>query len=631
MNSYFSGKIDEMRKREIKRDFFADGIECKLSGIVDFTAKFVQDHQLLKTRLWDLFVNQFVLRTDGSDGGWRGEYWGKMMRGACMTYQYTQDEKLYKTLLSAVKGLVATQDSEGRITTYGKYTEFSGWDMWCRKYVLLGLEHFYSICKDEKFKLELVEVMKKHLDYIIKKVGDGENQIDILQTTTNNNWTWGALNSSSILEPVVKLYNLTEDKKYLDFATYIIKRGGSSWGNVFELALKNEIKPYQYPVKKAYEMMSFFEGVIEYYRVTGDNDCKKAFLNFINAVIDTDVTVIGCSGCTHELFDNSAVKQTEESELVMQETCVTVTLMKTCYQALRLTGDAKYADVIERAYYNAMLSSVNFNKIDKIVYDKMLSEKAIKDLESSKEFLKEIEGFTFDSYAPLKNSRRNRNVGGYKVMENNTAYGCCVCIGSAGTALLPLSAVMYREDGITINHYVPGLYSAYTPKGQKVDISIETEYPYSNTVKLTFVQSEPENYTIALRIPSYSDAQVGFNNRVMSAISNTYFENCNVHEKTTVITIKFDNKVKTTLLNGKVCVTKGAIVYAIDERSQNLDVAVSKDIISAKSTKKKFDCMDSLEVTFANGEKVILTDYAFAGKNWNDNNCKVSVWLEAEK
>ncbi len=627
MSHYFSSKIDEMQKCEIKQDFFADGVRCKLDGIVDFTAKFVQRHQLLNTRLWDLFVNQFVLRMDGQDGGWRGEYWGKMRRGACMTYQYTQDEKLYKELLSAVKGLIATQDEEGRITTYGKYTEFSGWDMWCRKYVLLGLEYFYSICKDEKFKTELVEVMKKHLDYIIKKVGGGEKQIDILQSTTNNKWTWGALNSSTILEPVVKLYNLTEDKKYLDFASYIIKRGGSSWGNVFELALKNEIPPYKYPVKKAYEMMSFFEGVIEYYRVTGDSDCKKAFLNFINAVIDTDVTVIGCSGCTHELFDNSAVKQTEESELVMQETCVTVTLMKICYQALRLTGDAKYADVIERAYYNAMLSSVNFNKNTFLGLEK---GENVKDFEPSREFLKEIEGFTFDSYSPLVNARRNVQVGGFKNMENGTSYGCCVCIGSAGTALLPLSAIMHREDGITINHYISGSYTAFTPKGQKVDIKVETEYPYSDKVKITFVQDEPENYTIALRIPSYSDAQVCIGKTIMTAIANTYFEDCGIHDKITVATVKLNNMVKTRVLNDKVCVSKGAIVYAKDERNCGENIIVTKDIISAKSVKKKFECMDSMEIIFSNGAKLTLTDYAYAGKNWNDDNCKVSVWLDSK-
>jgi DUF1680 family protein len=274
-----------------------------------------------------------------------------------------------------------------------------------------------------------------------------------------------------------------------------------------------------------------------------------------------------------------------------------------------------------------MLSSVNFNKNNFLGLEK---GEGIRDFDPSREFLKEIEGFTFDSYSPLVNARRNVKVGGFKNMENGTSYGCCACIGSAGTALIALSAVMYREDGITVNHYVPGTYFAKTPNGQDVRVKIETDYPYGETVKITLEQPKPENYTIALRIPSYSDAQVGFNNRVMSAISNTYFENCDVHDNNTVITLKFDNKVKATSLNGKVSVSKGAIVYAIDERNQKLDVVVTNNIIGAKSVKKKFDCMDSMEVTFSNGAKVTLTDYAYAGKNWNDTNCKVSVWLKTK-
>ena len=73
MKDYFSGLLRDLRKCETKKDFFVDGIKCELKGVVDFTAKFVQKHQLLKTRLWDLFVNQFVLRVDGNDGGWRGK------------------------------------------------------------------------------------------------------------------------------------------------------------------------------------------------------------------------------------------------------------------------------------------------------------------------------------------------------------------------------------------------------------------------------------------------------------------------------------------------------------------------------------------------------------------------------
>ncbi|MBO5223169.1 MAG: glycoside hydrolase family 127 protein [Clostridia bacterium] len=620
-----------MRKFAQEKDFLFDGILFDADGIVDYTARFVQSHQLLRSDLWELFVRQFSLRVDGQDGGWRGEYWGKMMRGACMTYQYTRSEQLYSVLLSAVKGIMATQDSEGRITTYGKESEFSGWDMWCRKYVLLGLQHFYVICKDEALKKDITEIMKKHLDYIMSKIGEEDGKIDILQSTTNNEWTWGALNSSSILEPVVYMYNLTEEQKYLDFASYIIKRGGSSWGNVFELALEGTIPPYNYPVTKAYEMMSFFEGVVEYYRVTGDKDCKKAFLNFVNAVIDNDVTVIGSCGCTHELFDNSAVKQTEKSDTVMQETCVTVTLMKLCYQALRLTGDAKYASVIEKSYYNALLSSVNFNMSDELGVDE--SGNVLSNYVKSAEFVKKIRGFTFDSYAPLVKAKHNVRIGGYKEMDGGTSYGCCACIGSAGTALFPLSAVMYRDDGFAINHYVSGSFTAKTPQGQDVRVTIETDYPYGDRVRIVAEQSKPESYTVALRVPSYCNAIISDkrsdNTTVkFTAFADTYFENCDVHGTRVEYDIEFDTSLKLNSLNGKVSISKGAIVYAIDERNQNLDVVVTDKAVLAKQTGKQFECKDAVEVTFSNGERVNFVDYAHAGKDFKIKNRGVSVWLD---
>ena len=84
-------------------------------------------------------------------------------------------------------------------------------------------------------------------------------------------------------------------------------------------------------------------------------------IRFANRVLETDVTVIGSAGCTHELFDHSAARQHDPAFAagIMQETCVTVTLMKLCYQLLALTGDPKYADVFERALYNAYLGSLN--------------------------------------------------------------------------------------------------------------------------------------------------------------------------------------------------------------------------------------------------------------------------------
>ena len=299
---FVSGKItNKVYLPRLKTDalFEAAPGSFAYTGEYDRAAKFVESHQSKNKALWKLFVEQFKERVDPQNGGWRGEFWGKMMRGACWIYKYTKDAELYEILKASVIDLIDTQDELGRISSYTVEEEFKYWDMWCRKYVLLGMQYFYDICDDTALKEKIIATLTSHLDYIIDKIGSGEGKLDILESTVHNPYTWGALNSSSILEPVVRFYSLTGEKKYLDFAAYIVSRGGSKWGNIYTLAIEGKLPPYEYPVTKAYESMSFFEGVLEYYRVSGDEDAKRAFINFMAKVVETDLTAIGCSGCTH--------------------------------------------------------------------------------------------------------------------------------------------------------------------------------------------------------------------------------------------------------------------------------------------------------------------------------------------
>ena len=189
--------------------FCENAIQAK--GIMDDAVRFVIDHQLKDRKTWKLYIDVFSSRVDSADERWRGEYFGKQMRGACYAYMYTRDEELYDTLTWAAEELIKTQDSYGRISTYTIDHEFCGWDMWCRKYVLTGLQHYYRICMDEKLKEKILMACCKHLDYITDKIGTGKIEI-----TSTSLW-WGAVNSCTILEPTVELYKMTGCQRYLDF------------------------------------------------------------------------------------------------------------------------------------------------------------------------------------------------------------------------------------------------------------------------------------------------------------------------------------------------------------------------------------------------------------------------------
>lgn len=79
------------------------------------------------------------------------------MRGASLTYLYTQDEDLYSILEDSVRNLLSTQDADGRFSTYSIAREFQGWDIWCRKYILLGLQYFLEICRDKVLSVEILK------------------------------------------------------------------------------------------------------------------------------------------------------------------------------------------------------------------------------------------------------------------------------------------------------------------------------------------------------------------------------------------------------------------------------------------------------------------------------------------
>jgi len=582
----------------------------KFNGIMDMQARFIEENQLFNEDEWFLFIEQFGNSVDDADKGWRGEYLGKMMRGACMTYQYTSNEALYELLYKVAEQMLSRQESSGRFSTYSVECELDGWDMWSRKYVLLGFLHFHEICRDEEMKDRIIVALTRHLDYIIERVGGGEKR-DLSKTSE----CWGGINSASILEPVMRMYNITGKEMYIEFAQYIIDFLLNSNVNIFALALEDKLMPYQYPVTKAYEMMSCFEGLLEYYRVTGEEKWKDAVIKFVDRVKESDITVIGCAGCEHELFNHSAATQTDTDYTgIMQETCVTVTWMKLCNQLLLLTGDAKYADYIELSLYNALHGAIN---------NKKRSENG---------------GFMFDSYSPLTIGKRGRFIGGYKDIAPGKYYGCCAAIGAAGTSLPLLTAFTATQKGVAVNYYEAGRAEI---NGFK--FTVETEYPTCGNVKIVIEKANPDANELLIRIPAFSGTNSKiFVNKTEQPIDicdteSFYVSLCRNWTDGDVIEIEFDMNpriVRPCGVEGKeesknyFAVLYGPLVLARDLQISDAGtkVELSDTLSVSRKISNDFDCLFRADVTV--GDRVMdMVDYGSAGKTWNDSSL-TEAWIK---
>lgn len=616
MKPYMEFSVDKLMPLK-SGDFRFDG------PLMD-TMKFVSHAQLLNSSLWKRFVDQFR-QTPDDDHAWRCEYWGKMMRGGSLVYACTQEEELYDVLVSTVRDLLTTQDEEGRIATYSKEVEFHGWDLWGRKYVLLGLQYFLDICKDMKLRSEIIEAMKRHADYIIIHIGGDEGQTEINLATDH----WGGLNSSSILEPFVKLYNLTKEIRYLEFADYIVSRGGCTEMNIFEMAYEGRLYPYQYTFTKAYEMMSCFEGLLEYYRVTGVEKWRVAVENFARLIAASDITLIGCSGCTHELFDHSAVRQLDVTEEgVIQETCVAVTWMKLCYQLLRLTGDPFYAEHIEQSLYNALMGAVN---IEKVTTSINLIENIV---ENTAEYTGGY-GFPFDSYSPILPGSRGRSTGGMQPMLGGGYYGCCACIGAAGLGIPGISAVMRKLDGYAVNQYLNGQFTA----DKDVELDITTKYPVEGEITVRVKTENPEQFALYLRIPAWSKrSTVTVNaNPVERVLPGSYVRIERVWNSGDVVALALDMTITRAMPEeygvssqdaAFVTFRRGPLVLCRDARlGQSVDDAITlaQQDNFIRDDGLTFPHLTAWKLDTVNGP-VRLVDYASAGKTWTEES-RIAAWI----
>lgn len=564
---YTSQSVFEHNTPESDRLFPVVG-RAELEGVFSEAVDFICREQLMSAELWHELVSQFTFYSDDENKGWRCEYWGKMMRGAAFVYAYTRDEALYRVLEASVRELLATEDSMGRISTYSPETEFTGWDMWGRKYVLLGMQYFCEVCSNAELCALIMASMRRQADYIVERIGDGKLAIDKTSSF------WLGLNAMSILEPFVRLYNITKEKKYLEFASHIVNVGMSGEACVFRLAAEDKLLPHEYPTTKAYEMMSCFEGLAEYYRVMGGNVYRAALLNFGRRVLLSEVSVIGCAGCTHELFDHTAISQTDDARVgIMQETCVSVTLMKLCGQLLRISGDPCYADCVEKTFFNAYLGSFN-------------THCRPSRLEAMGHWPQTERVLPFDSYTPLRSGVRGAKIGGLMRMQDGAFYGCCVCIASAGAGILPRINLLCGVEGLYINFYLPGKVEVEMPEG-RFCYTVEGDYPYGGRVTLRVDQAPKGGVQLFLRVPAWSRSTVVTVGGERQLSDSGYFRICRRVERGDVLALEFDMATCAILpaagapgADKYIAFRRGAIVLAVDARldgSPKLPISLRMD------------------------------------------------------
>ena len=510
---------------------------------------------------YKLLAAPFIQRNE-TDGAWRCEFWGKVIRPA-ITYAFvTGDLELRKLIDDSVADILSSQTPDGCISSYPREQQLSGWDLWGRKYALLGLIRYYELLNPDP---TVLQACCRALDYLISQVGP--EGTDILKCGWHN-----GLAASSILGAVVALWRLSGEKRYYNFARYIISRGCSGLGNIYECCDLG-LGPAVLGNGKAYEMTSCFQGMAELALLEDAPSLKETVVKYYKAVLEQEIFITGTGGAKDicgEFWYNGSLRQTRSDCGALGETCVTVTWMRYCLRILELTGDSSVADVIERSLYNALLGA----------------------------WAPDGTNWVHANPTPLTG-------GGYKKCADDqikrgfgTPYGgndCCRAQGPEGFAVAAEFAVMESSDTVTVNMF------------ESLDsdtLKIRGNYPAEPRAEITFTDTETK--CLRLRTPEFLKS-VKFNGKSVDFAPGVYLELPHIPCATDVIELEFDfslREISSPCSTGFTAVMRGPLVLAEDSNGKSVSALVSES-----------------------WQGRMLCDYASAGRGMSKDNT-LTVWFK---
>ncbi|GMU23573.1 MAG: hypothetical protein AMXMBFR13_36510 [Phycisphaerae bacterium] len=380
----------------------------------------------------------------GRDQAWAGEHVGKWLSAASMACAYSGDEALRAKLERVAQGLMATQMQDGYLGTYIENDRWTSWDVWVHKYNLLGLGAYYDLTSDEA----ALQTCRRIGDLMITTFGPDRR--DILKAGEHQ-----GMASASILEPMLWLYRRSDDKRYLDFAEYIVASLERENGPRIVGTLLRERDVRKVSTAKAYEMISCIVGLLEMYRINGDSKLLEAATIACDDILRKHLYVTG--GCSYgEHFSAPGVFPNAGH---VAETCVTMSLMQLYDQLLQLTGERRYAHAAEHLIFNHLLAC------------------------------QKPDGEAIAYYTPLWGNKFHMDF-----------LGCCISSGPRALAMVPSFAYHLHGDQLAVNLLTAGELATRLPNGQNVRIVQATDYPFSDEVKLA-VSVSPAACALAIRMP----------------------------------------------------------------------------------------------------------------------------------
>ena len=455
----------------------------------------------------------------------------KALEGMAYSLINNPDPELEKKADEWIDKFAAAQQPDGYINTFytltgldKRWTNMDKHEMYCAGHMIEAGVAYYQATGKRK----LLDVCIRMTDHMMSQFGPGKRH-----------WVPG---HEEIELALVKLYQTTQEQKYLDFAYWLLEERGHGHGTMGD---EGKWDPVYYqdivPVRRltdisghAVRCMYLYCGMADVAALKNDTGYIAAIDRLWDDVVHRNMYITGGIGSSR---DNEGF--TEDYDLpnldAYCETCASVGMVLWNQRMNQLTGDSKYIDVLERSLYNGALAGISLG------------------------------GDRFFYVNPLESKGDH---------HRQEWYGCACCPSQLSRFLPSIGNYIYAssDDALWVNLYI-GNTGQIRIGETDILLTQETDYPWDGSVKLTISTSQPLEKEIRLRIPNWCKTyDLSINGKRINVSDEKGYAVIKDWKSQDVIALDMDMPVEIVAADphvkenfGKRAIQRGPLVYCMEE------------------------------------------------------------------
>lgn len=563
-------------------------------------------------------------------GETEGEYYGmvfqdsdvaKWLEAVAFSLENHPNEELERTADEVIALLGRAQGEDGYLNTYYTVKEPNKrWtnvrdnhELYCAGHLIEAAVAYFKATG----KREFLDIMSRYADYIDTVFGSEKEKLK------------GYPGHQEIELALVKLYEVTNNEKYLNLSKYFIDERGKQ-PHYFDIEKKNreDERPFWFnndyayhqahqPVREqdkavghAVRATYMYTAMADLAAKIGDVELKKASERLWENVTQKQMYVTG--GIGSMVFGEAfSFDYDLPNDLSYTETCASIALVFWANRMLNLEANSKYADVMETALYNGTISGMDLD---------------------GKKF------FYVNPLEVLPEASEKRNDKKHVKAVRQPWFGCACCPPNLARLIASIGHYIYsqKEKDLFVHLYM-GNETTVEVDGTQVQVIQKTDYPWDGNVSIQINPEKEQVFTLALRIPGWAKGATvkingeGFDH--IPLIKNGYvYINRNWKAEDTVELVfpmvieRIQSNPQVRQNVGKVALQRGPIVYCLEQvdNDENLhgfflprDAELTAEFVP--------DLLDGVVVISGEAERIVEADWNSLYRPVSDQTTPVQI------